>query len=130
MQEHTVQHLACCRAETKADIGETKCGVCARNFSFDALDGFQSGNAVFTQVLVTGTNREGQGIKDEVACVKPVALGGNVVKSMCNFHLPLNIACLATFVNEQANNGCAIVARKREHSVKATAWLFTIFKVG
>ena len=130
MQEHTVQHLACCRAETKADIGETKCGVRARNFGFDSLDGFQSCDAVFAQVFVAGANWEGQGIKDEVACVKPVSLSGNVVKSVCNFHLPFHIACLATFVNEQANNSCAIVARKREHAVKATAWLFTIFKVG
>ena len=49
---------------------------------------------------------------------------------MCHFHFPLNIACLTTFVNEQANNRASVVAGKAKDAVESAAWRFTVFKVG
>ena len=49
---------------------------------------------------------------------------------MRHFHFPLNIACLTSFVNEQANDCTSVVAGKSKNTVETAAGCFTVFKVG
>ena len=129
MQIHAVQHLASGGAETKAHVRQTEGGVRTRNLSLNAANGIESGHAVFTQVFVAGANGEGECVENEVAVRQAVALGGDLGDAMSNAHLPLNVASLSFFVDEQTNNCGAVIARESEHAVESATRLFAIFQV-
>ena len=65
-KKDAVQYLAQRWLQTKAHIRQAKCGESARNFFFNAANGFHCCQAVATQIFVAGTNREGERVEDEI----------------------------------------------------------------
>ena len=85
---------------------------------------------VAAQVVVAGRQRERQRVEDQVARVEAVALRREVVDAVRDAHLPLDVARLALLVDEQADDGGAVLAREREHAVEARARRLAVLEVG
>ena len=130
VEEHAVQNLTGCWAETKAHIGETQRGERTWNLSFYALDCFEGCDAVFTKIFIAGSDGEGECIKDEVTVGEAVTLCCDFCNAMGDFHLPFDITSLTTFVNQQTNHCSTKISGQGEDAIKAAAGLFAIFQVG
>ena len=129
-EKHTVENLTRCRGKPERDIRQTEHGEGAGNLLFDAADRLQSRHAVLAKIFVTGADREGERVEDEIAGRQAVALGGDLVQAVGDFHLPFDIACLATFVDQQTNDSGTVVASQREDAIESAPDRLAIFEVG
>ena len=75
-------------------------------------------DAVAAEVVVAGRQGERQSIEDEVAGFQAVGLGGDLVDPVCDPHLPLEVARLALLVDEQADDGRAVLPCQLEDPVE------------
>jgi len=129
VQEHAVQHLPRSGVDAEAHVRKPHHRERTRDLCLDTPNRFDALDAVAAQVGVAGGEREGEGVEDEVARREAIALGGDLVQAVGDLHLPLHIAGLATFVDQETNDGGAIIARQGEHAVHAVAGFFAVFEV-
>ena len=61
---------------------------------------------------------------------QPVALGGDLVDAVGDLHLPLDVAGLTALVDQQADDGRAVVAGERHDAVEAAARQLAVLEVG
>ena len=130
VQEHAVEHVAGGRLEAERHVGETERGVHTGQLGLDAADGLDGGDAVAAQVVVTGRQREGECVEDQVLRLEAVAVDGQVVDPVGDPHLPLDVAGLPLLVDEQADDGGAVLAGQPEHPVGAGALGVAVLEVG
>ena len=130
VQEHAVQRVARRRRQPEADVGHAEHRVRPGDLGLDPLDRFDRLDGVTAQVVVARRQRERERVEDQVARREAVALGRDLGDAMGDLHLPLDVACLAALVDQQADDGRAVVAREGEHTVHATARQLAVLEVG
>ncbi len=81
-------------------------------------------------LLDAGRERERDAVEDEVGRLDAVALDREVVDAARDRELPVGGARLALFVDGQADDRGAVLARERHHAVDALARLLALFEVG
>src|SRR3970282_2795985 len=79
VEEHRVEDAPGGRVEPKGHVGDTERGAHSGELGLDLADGVERGHAVTAQVVVTGGQREGESVEDEVFRAKPVPVDGEVV---------------------------------------------------
>ena len=111
VQEHRVEDVAGRRLQAEATRSTRRATVdTPGQLGLDAADGLDGVHAVAAQVVVAGREREGERVEDEVAGLEAVAVDGEVVDAVRDAQLPLDVAGLALLVDEQADDGGAVLA--------------------
>ena len=118
MEEHRVEDAPGGGIEPERDVGHTEHGPHPGQLGLDLPDGVESDHRVSAQVVVTGGEREGEGIEDQVLGPKPVALDGEIVDAMGHPQLPLQRSSLTLLVDEQADGTGAVLASEAEHPIE------------
>jgi hypothetical protein len=90
-----------------------------RQLLLDAADRLDRVDGVAAEVVVAGRQRERERIEDEVARLEAVAVDREVVDAVRDAHLPLDVARLALFVDQQADDRGAVLTGELEHLVEA-----------
>ncbi len=116
--------------EAERGVRHTEGGEGAGDLGLDAADGLEGLDGVAAQVVVARGEREGEGVEDEVGRLEAVAVHGQVVDAMGDAHLPLDVAGLALLVDEQADDGGAVLLGQLEHPVEAGALGLAVLEVG
>ena len=130
VQEHAVQHVARRGLEAERHVRQPEHGVRARQLGLDAADRLDRLHRVAAEVVVAGRQRERERVEDQVGRLEAVALDRDVVDALGDAHLPLGGAGLALFVDREADDGRAVLAREPEHAVHALALGLALFEVG
>ena len=130
VQEHAVQRMAGRRVEPEADVGHAERRVGAGDLGLDPPDRLDRVDGVPAQVVVAGRQRERQRVEDQVAGRHPVALGGDLVDAMGDLHLPLDVPRWPPLVDQQADDGGAVVTGQRHHAVEPAARQLAVLEVG
>ena len=130
VQEHAVQHVARRGLEPERHVRQAEDRRRARQLGLDAADRFDRLHRVAAQVVVAGRERERERVEDEVGRFEAVALDRDVVDALRDPQLPVGVARLALFVDREADDRGAVLAREPEHAVHALAFAFALFEVG
>ena len=93
----------------------------ARELGLDAADRLDGLDAVAAEVFLAGAEREREAVEDEIGRIDAVALDGEVVDALAHRDLPVGGARLALFVDGEADDRGAVLARERHHPVEALA---------
>ena len=86
-------------------------GVHAGQLGLDAADALDGRDAVAAQVSSPVESGKRERVEDQVAGLEAVAVDGEVVDAVGDAQLPLDVAGLALLVDEQADDGGAVLAR-------------------
>ena len=130
VEEHAVQGVASGGVEPEADVGHSERGVRAGDLGLDAADRLDRVDGVLAQVVVARRQGERQRVEDQIARGQAVALRGDLVDAVGHLHLPLDVASLAALVDQQADDGRAVLASERHHSVETAVGQLAVFEVG
>ena len=129
VEEHTVEHVASCRRQTKAHIGHAQSRVTAGDLGLDASNRFDGVKGVAAQVVIARRQRERQSVEDQIARIESVTLGSDVMESVSDLHLPFDVSRLAAFVDEETDHGGAVIASQGEHSVHSGSLGVAVFEI-
>jgi hypothetical protein len=78
-------------------------------FGLDARDRLERLDGVSTQVIVARGQGKRQRVEDEVLGRKAVSLRGDVVETVSDLHLPLDVAGLSSFVDKEADDRSTVL---------------------
>ena len=130
VEEHAVERVAGRRVEPEADVGHAERRVRAGDLRLDPPDRLDRVDRVAPQVVVARRERERERVEDQVARRQAIALGGDLVDAVGDLHLPLDVAGLATLVDQQADHRRPVLAGQRHHPVETAARQFAVLEVG
>ena len=130
VQEHAVQHVPRRGLQAERHVRQSEDRGRARELGLDAPDRVDRLHRVAAQVVVAGRERERERVEDEIGGIESVAIDGEVVDATGDAQLPVGVACLAFFVDREADHGRAVLAREPEHAVHPLARLLALFEVG
>ncbi len=129
VEEHRVEHVAGRHLQPERDIGDAEAGEGSRQLLVDSLHRLQRRHCIAPQRLIAGGEGKGEGVEYEVAGFEPVAAGGEVVDSVGDPHLPLEVACLPVLIDEQADHGGSVLLRQAHDAVEAGSGPVAVFEV-
>ena len=130
VDEHAVQHVAGRRGQSEAHVGDPERGERTGDLLLDPLDGVLGLHGVAAEVVVPGGEGEGEGVEDQVAGLEAVAVHGEISDSVGHPHLPLDVAGLTLLVDQQADDGRAVLLGQLEDPVESGALVLAVFQVG
>jgi hypothetical protein len=113
----------------EADVADPERRVAAGDLRLDPADRLHRLHRVAAEVVVAGAERERQRVEDQVGRREAVALGRDLVDAVCDLELPLDVTGLAALVDEQADDGRAVLAGEREHTVHPAARELAVLEV-
>ena len=99
------------------------------NSSRDCLDGVERLQAVAAQILLAGTDRQRQGVKEQILGRQTIVLGRDPVEPPCDLQLALAGASLTFLVNHQRDHAGAKANRRRQRLIQPLAAVFQIDRV-
>ncbi len=130
VEEHRVEHMAGRHLQPERDIGDSEAGEGSRQLVIDSLDRLQRRHCIAPQRLIAGGEGKGEGVEDQVAGLQVVAADGEVVDSMSDPHLPLEVARLTVLIDEQADHGRSVLLRQAHDPVEAGSGAVTVLEIG
>ena len=116
--------------QAERHVRQPEDGPGAGQLRLDPADGLDGLHGVAAEVLLAGAERERERVEDQVGRRDAVLLGREVVDALGDADLPLDVARLALLVDEQADDGRAVVAGERHHAVDALALVLALLEVG
>ena len=109
IEKHRVEHHAGRGIEAEGDVGQAQRRLHVWEQAFDLADGLNGLDAVATRFLLSGSNRKGEAVEDNVALAQSVLLGDLFDRTLRDADLPLRGTRLAFLVNGQHDHGRAVL---------------------
>ncbi len=129
VEEHRVEHPPCRSLEAERHVGDAEHGVDPRQLGLDPLDCFDGLHRIAAEVVVARGEWERERIEDQVGRFKAVFVDGEVVDPVRHLHLPLDVAGLAPLVDEEADDGGAVLTGQRKDAAGSGVGAVAVLEV-
>ena len=129
VQEHRVQHLTGSRIESERDVGQAQHSVDLGIPGLEFADRLDRLDPVATGLLLTGGDREGQGVHQDVAGRHPPVTRQIVDESGTHANLPVPGAGLALLVDRERDHRGAVLGDQRHDALEPRPWAVTVLVV-
>lgn len=130
MEEDRIEYPAGGGGEAERDVRYSQHRRDARELLLDAPDGIDGGDGVPPQVVVARAEGKRERVEQQVLRLQAIAIGGQIVDPVGDLQLPFEIPCLATLIDEKADDRCPMLPGESEHAIQASPFGITLLEIG